>query len=139
MNLPQVEEYGTQTPMSLLRQHIDQGSWYDRSDMSLKKNIISTQYVSCMDLKNGSGYICPRLQRHFITFTTQLPSESDLHTIFGTILHSHLYNFDNEISQMTKSLTDASIALHKEISLRYFICIIFIYTMYMLTYVSICK
>jgi dynein heavy chain len=105
--------------MSLLRQHIDQGSWYDRYDMSLKKNIISTQYVSCMDLKNGSGYICPRLQRHFITFTTQLPSESDLHTIFGTILHSHLYNFDNEINQMTKNFTDASIALHKEISLRF--------------------
>ena len=37
LNLPFVETYGTQTPIALMRQHIDYLSWYDRSDLGLKK------------------------------------------------------------------------------------------------------
>jgi dynein heavy chain len=119
LNLPFVETYGTQTPMALMRQHIDHGSWFDRSDMSLKKLIVDASYVSCMNHKNGSFFIDARLQRHFVTFSNQMPNESDLTTIFGTILNSHLFNFDKSIQNMSKNLTEATITLHKEISTKF--------------------
>ena len=31
LNMAQVETYGTQTPIELIRQHMDYGSWYDRT------------------------------------------------------------------------------------------------------------
>ena len=40
LNLPAVETYGTQTPIALMRQHIDSGSWFDRSDMVIIAFII---------------------------------------------------------------------------------------------------
>jgi len=119
MNLPYVETYGTQTPMALMRQHIDYGSWFDRTDMSLKKQIVDCQYVSCMNQKSGSFFIDPRLQRHFFTFACQMPNEQDLNTIFGTILNGHLFNFDKKIQNLAKNLTDATIALHKEILIKF--------------------
>jgi dynein heavy chain len=97
LNLPFVETYGTQTPIALMRQHIDHSSWYDRSDLGLKKQIVDTQYIACMNHKSGSFFIDPRLQRHFVTFACTMPNEQDLATIFGTILSGHLFVFDKKI------------------------------------------
>ena len=119
LNLPFVETYGTQTPIALMRQHIDHQSWFDRSDMGLKKTIIDCQYVACMNQKSGSFFIDPRLQRHFVTFSCQMPGETDLGTIFGTIMSSHMTNLDKKIQSMAKKLTDATIALHKEVLIKF--------------------
>ena len=53
MNMPFVETYGTQTPIALLRQHFDYSSWYDRTDLGLKKIIQDVQYISAMNHKAG--------------------------------------------------------------------------------------
>ena len=119
LNLPFVETYGTQTPIALMRQHIDHGSWFDRSDLSLKRQIVDTQYVACMNHKSGSFFIDPRLQRHFVTFACSMPCEQDLSTIFGTVLNAHMFNFDRRVQSMSKNITDATITLHKEISSKF--------------------
>ena len=119
LNLPFVETYGTQTPIALMRQHIDHHSWFDRTDLSLKKHIVDAQYVACMNHKSGSFFVDPRLQRHFVTFSCQMPGEQDLATIFGTILGSHFYSFENAVVHRVKSITDATIALHREISAKF--------------------
>lgn len=119
LNLPFVETYGTQTPIALMRQHIDHGSWFDRSDLSLKKHIIDTQYVACMNHKSGSFFVDPRLQRHFVTFACTMPGDQDLATIFGTILSGHLFHFDKRIQIFAKNLTDATITVHKEILTKF--------------------
>ena len=36
LNLPEVDLYGTQSAIALLRQHIDYGHWYDISKLALK-------------------------------------------------------------------------------------------------------
>merc|ERR1711871_763519 len=90
LNLPFVETYGTQTPIALMRQHVDHGQWFDRTDMALKKNIADCHYMACMNHKSGSFLIDPRLQRHFFTFACHMPSDADLTTIFGTIINSHI-------------------------------------------------
>jgi dynein heavy chain len=119
LNLPFVETYGTQTPLALMRQHLDHKQWFDRSDMGLKKTIVDTQYIACMNHKSGSFFVDPRLQRHFFTFSCSLPSDSDLNTIYGTILSAHTYNWDKKVQGMASKLTEASIALHKEVSTKF--------------------
>jgi dynein heavy chain len=119
LNLPFIETYGTQTPMELMRQHIDYGSWFDRNDMSLKKQIQDCQYITAMNNKSGSFFVNPRLQRHFATFICQNPSDADLSMIFGTILNGHLINFDPKIQTHAMAITNATIAVHKEIIARF--------------------
>ena len=86
----QVEQYGTQTPLALLRQHMDYQSWFDRDNLQLKKRIDDVQFVAAMNHKAGSFTINPRLQRHFAVFATQIPSDQDLHTIYSQIVASHI-------------------------------------------------
>ena len=119
LNLPFVEAYGTQTPIALMRQHIDNGGWFDRTDMGLKKSILDCQYAACMNHKSGSFLVDPRLQRNFVTFACQMPGDADLSTIFGTILNSHFFNFGKKIQNMTKNLTEATITLHKEMLTKF--------------------
>jgi dynein heavy chain len=118
MNLPKLEEYGTQTPMALIRQHLDYCSWYDRTEIGLKKTIVDCQYIACMNQKNGSFFIDPRLQRHFVTFACDTPEESDLKIIYGTVLTNHLSSFDRRIQDMVSKLVDSTIAIHREIQLK---------------------
>lgn len=51
LNSPFVETYGTQTPIELLRQLLDYSSWYDRNDLSLKKEIVDVQLIAAMNHK----------------------------------------------------------------------------------------
>ena len=61
MNMPEVDQYFTVQPHTLIRQHIDYSHWYDRTKLTLK-DIHNTQYVSCMNPTAGSFTINPRLQ-----------------------------------------------------------------------------
>ncbi|KAF0701433.1 Aste57867_8075 [Aphanomyces stellatus] len=62
VNMPMVEMYGTQTAIALLRQFMDYGGWYDRTDIGCKKTIQDVQFLACMNPKAGSFTINPRLQ-----------------------------------------------------------------------------
>ena len=53
LNMPFKEEYGTQTPIALLRQYHDYQTWFDRSDPSLKKSIWDVQFVAAMNPSSG--------------------------------------------------------------------------------------
>lgn len=121
LNLPEVELYGTQTPLALIRQYIDHKSWFDRNDLSLKKTIVDCQLIACMNHKNGSFTIDPRLQRHFMTIACQMPSESALMTIFQSIIHDHFVSndFDLKTQQMSQSIAEATINLLRETSNKF--------------------
>jgi dynein heavy chain len=116
MNMPFVEEYGTQTPIALLRQHMDYGGWFDRTDLGLRKEVQSIQYISCMNPKSGSFTINPRLQRHFATFGCLMPGVDDLKTVFGTILRQHVGAFSNPIQKICDSVVKSTIELHTLVS-----------------------
>ena len=119
LNMAMVETYGTQTPIELVRQHMDYGSWYDRTDLGLKKYIQDVQFISCMNNKSGSFFVNPRLQRHFSAFSCTMPGESDLALVYGTILENHLRLFQSSVQKIGASLVDATITAHKEISARF--------------------
>ena len=119
LNMAQVETYGTQTPIELIRQHMDYGSWYDRTDLGLKKFMQDVQFVCCMNNKSGSFTVNPRLQRHFSCFSCALPSEQDLTLVYGAILSNHFKLFNDSVAKIVPSIVDATIIAHKEISSRF--------------------
>eukprot|EP01032_Pedospumella_encystans_P015170 gene15170-17374_t len=73
LNLPEVDAYGTQSAIALLRQHIDYGHWYDLQKLALK-TVDDCQYISALNPTAGSFMVDARLQRHFTCFSVGMPS-----------------------------------------------------------------
>jgi dynein heavy chain len=117
LNLPEVDTYGTQSAIALLRQHIDYGHWYDVTKLSLK-TVDDCQYVTALNPSAGSFSINPRLQRHFIAFSIGMPSATSLLTIYQTFLDGHLssQNFSTQIQGISSTLIKGALAVHKEVS-----------------------
>lgn len=119
MNMPEVDEYGTVSPHTVIRQHLDYGHWYDRNRLTLK-DIHNCQYVSCMNPTSGSFTINPRLQRHFAVFAICFPGQEALTTIYSSILTQHYANaeqkFNISVTKVTSSIVIASLALHAKVA-----------------------
>ena len=119
LNLPYIEEYGTQNAHSLLTQHLNYGQIYDRSDLSLKKEIVDVQYIAAMNPNSGSFTICERLQRHFSVVSCMMPSAGDLDVIFSAILDGHVSTFSNEVQRLVPNIVKVSIQLHEAIQMKF--------------------
>jgi dynein heavy chain len=117
LNLPQVDNYNTQSAIALIRQHIDYGHWYDTQKLSVK-TVDDCRYVSALNPTAGSFSINGRLQRHFTTFAIGMPSASSLLTIYQTFLDGHLLSggFNQSITMVSSSLIKGALAVHKDVS-----------------------
>jgi dynein heavy chain len=115
LNMPEVDKYGTASPMMLLRQFMDYRHWYDRQKLSLKE-IHNCQFVACMNPTAGSFNITQRLQRHFAAFTVNFPTQESLQSIYTSILAGHVAPFGDSIRRLTEKIVTASLALHKKVS-----------------------
>eukprot|EP00752_Nemacystus_decipiens_P011484 g10196.t1 len=119
LNMPFIEEYGTQTPIALLRQYMDYRGWYDRSDLGLRKNIVDVQFLGAMNHKSGSFSVNPRLQRHFVTLGCQTPGDDDLSTIYGAVIGGHLSTFPSDLRRFGGPVLEATIALHRAVCAKF--------------------
>jgi dynein heavy chain len=68
LNMPKVDDYGTQSPICLIRQIIDYALIYDRDHLEEKKLLADVMFSGCMNPKSGSFYVDDRLTRHFSQF-----------------------------------------------------------------------
>ncbi|KAL4164616.1 hypothetical protein KRP22_004480 [Phytophthora ramorum] len=114
LNLPQVDQYGTQGAIALLRQYLDYGHWYDRAKFSLKQ-IVDVQFLSCMNPNAGSFSINPRLQRHFVTFALPQLSAASLQVIYTTFLEGYVADFVEDIRKMCQPILKAALNLHVQV------------------------
>lgn len=115
LNMPEVDKYGTASPHTLLRQHLDYKHWYDRQKLTLK-DIHNCQYVACMNPTAGSFNIDPRLSRHFAFFAVNFPGQESLQSIYSSILSGHLKPYLGSIQRIAERLVTCALALHKKVS-----------------------
>jgi dynein heavy chain len=85
LNMPQLETYGAQPPIELLRQYMDHGGWYDR-DNSFRA-MLDVQLVTAMGPPGGGrSHITSRFQRHFNVVSITDFAISTIKHIYATIL-----------------------------------------------------
>lgn len=116
MNMPEVDQYYTCQPHTLLRQHLDYKHWYDRQKLTLKE-IHNCQYVSAMNPTAGSFTIDTRLQRHFAVFAVSFPGLEALETIYVGILSQYLGDgFPQAVQKYAPNLVRGALELHRRIT-----------------------
>ncbi len=90
MNMPQMEKYGAQPPIELLRMYIDHGYWYDKKDTT-SFFLQDIQLVAAMGPPGGGrNPISPRFTRHFNFITINQFSDETMTRIFSTVMNTFL-------------------------------------------------
>jgi dynein heavy chain len=110
LNMPQVEVYGAQPPIELLRQFMDHGGWYDQKEKTLK-SLVDITILSAMGSPGGGrNHITPRIMRHFLVVAMTEVQEETLSFIYSTILDWHLSTagFDSSIKSTVENVIEAT-------------------------------
>ena len=110
LNMPKPDEYGSQPPLELLRQVIDNGGFYDRQKLFFKK-VRGVSYVSaCGPSGGGRHAISERIARFFHTIWVPEPPEASLQHVYTSILQGHIE------SQLPELLADTNVGFARLIT-----------------------
>eukprot|EP01041_Mallomonas_annulata_P000989 gene989-1935_t len=115
LNMPEVETYGAQPPIELIRQLIDCGGWYDLKEKTWR-TIIDTVVVAAMGPSGGGrNSVTPRLLRHFNLFCFAEFDDSTLRRIFCTIVQWHVQNypFPSDVRNLADPIVDATLDTYR--------------------------
>lgn len=86
----QVDEYGTQQPIALLKLLLDRGGMYDRGKELNYKHIKDLGFIAAMGKAGGGrNEVDPRFISLFSVFNIPFPEEESLHLIYSSILKGH--------------------------------------------------
>ena len=98
LNMPQLEEYGAQPPIELLRQFMDYSGWYGRNNAF--REMVDCLFIAAMGPPGGGrNPVTSRYIRHFSMVGVSEVADETLSSIFTTILDWHLSkgNFSEDI------------------------------------------
>lgn len=90
MCILQIDAYGTQQPIALLKLLLEKGFMYDRGKEMNIKFLRDLGFVAAMG-KAGGGRkeVDPRFTSLFSVFNVPFPSEQSLNLIYSSILKGH--------------------------------------------------
>ncbi|KAF2987534.1 hypothetical protein EK904_013207 [Melospiza melodia maxima] len=116
MNMPKVDEYGTQQPIALLKLLLEKGFMYDRGKEMNIKFLRDLGFVAAMGKAGGGrNEVDPRFMSLFSVFNIPFPSEQSLNLIYLSILKGHTANFNESISAISDKITQCTLELYKMI------------------------
>uniref|UniRef100_A0A8C9FH70 Dynein axonemal heavy chain 10 n=1 Tax=Pavo cristatus TaxID=9049 RepID=A0A8C9FH70_PAVCR len=116
MNMPRVDEYGTQQPIALLKLLLEKGFLYDRSKEMNCKMLRDLGFVAAMGKAGGGrNEVDPRFVSLFSVFNIPFPSEQSLNLIYASILKGHTAVFNESISAISDTITVCTLELYKRI------------------------
>ncbi|KAL0241591.1 hypothetical protein GEMRC1_006826 [Eukaryota sp. GEM-RC1] len=120
LNVPDVDQYGTQSPITLLRQYLDYKHFYDRQKLTLKV-VQNVFLMAAMNPTSGSFDVNPRLKRHFSTFGVNSPSFESLQLIYGSILEGLFTSksFSKAILSVKDKVLEFLLTFHEKVSLSF--------------------
>ncbi|KAL1513082.1 hypothetical protein ABEB36_002553 [Hypothenemus hampei] len=106
MNMPQVDDYGTQQPIALLKLLFEKGGMYDRGKDLHWKILKDISYFAAMGIAGGGrNEVDPRFISMFTVLNLVFPPTSTLHHIYSSILTGHLLIFPEKIQIAPTLLT----------------------------------
>lgn len=86
----QVDNYGTQQPIALLKLLLDRGGIYDRGKELNFKILKDLGFIAAMGMAGGGrNEVDPRFISLFSVFSVPFPTMESLHLIYGSILKGH--------------------------------------------------
>ena len=114
VNMPEIEEYGAQPPIELLRQLVDSGGWYDLEDKSWRSIIDCTLLAAMGPPGGGRNEITPRMMRHFNLLAFESFDDKTLQRIFSTIVTWHFSKkFSAEVTKLGAAVVSATLATYR--------------------------
>ncbi|KAG5475488.1 hypothetical protein LSCM1_03608 [Leishmania martiniquensis] len=114
-NLPQLEEYGAQPPIELLRQYLDHGGWYQHSKEGVEFRHLVDALLLCAMGPAGGGRneITQRFSRHFNLFSVPSFNVATLTTVFGRLSEWILSRgFPSRLRGLSAPLVAATVELY---------------------------
>jgi len=113
LHMPNVDTYGTQQPIAILKFLIEKGFIYDRG-VSLEPKIIKdTQFLSAsLPPGGGTNSTDPRFLSLFNIFCISFPPQATVERIYSSILKGHLENFPEEVKGLSTKITQATLKLY---------------------------
>ena len=86
----QVDDYGTQQPIALLKLLLDRGGMYDRGKELNYKVLKDLGFIAAMGKAGGGrNEVDTRFISLFSVFNIPFPDEDSLHLIYSSILKGH--------------------------------------------------
>jgi len=117
VNMPQVEEYGAQPPLELLRQFLDFKGFYDRDKLFFKEVQDAILTVAAAPPGGGRNKVTPRFVRHFNVLCMAPATSQTMHTMFNSILSGHLSKgFSQDIKGLSSTIVQSTLDVYFKIS-----------------------
>ncbi|XP_029909103.1 dynein heavy chain 10, axonemal [Myripristis murdjan] len=116
LNMPKVDDYGTQQPIALLKLLLDRGGMYDRGKELNYKILKDLGFIAAMGKAGGGrNEVDPRFISLFSVFSIPFPEEASLHLIYASILKGHTEAFEEGIQKVCDKITLCTLELYKNI------------------------
>ena len=115
VNMPQVEVYGAQPPIEILRQWMDHSGWYDRKELTFR-SIIDVQFIAAMGPPGGGrNAITNRFARHFSVINVASFEQETLSLIFSNVVEWWLQkcNLADALARFKSPMVSASIHIYQ--------------------------
>ena len=118
MNMPQVDKYGTQQPIAILKLLLERGGMYDRGKDLNYKNFKDIRYLAAMGKAGGGrNEVDSRFISLFSVFHVTFPSNESLFHIYDSLLTGHFAPFKQEVRDMSGIVTRVTMSLYDQIVL----------------------
>ena len=112
----QVDAYGTQQPIALLKLFLEQDGFYDRGKELNWKRMKDIDSVGAMGPPGGArNAVDPRFISRFSVFEVQFPAHDNLRTIFQSVLMTHVAALPDDIRAVAASLNDITLGVYSHI------------------------
>ncbi|MEQ2161926.1 hypothetical protein GOODEAATRI_014749, partial [Goodea atripinnis] len=109
----QVDNYGTQQPIALLKLLLDRGGIYDRGKELNYKILKDLGFIAAMGKPGGGrNEVDPRFISLFSVFSSPFPTVESLHLIYASIIKGHTKLFGDAIRKVCDKITDCTLELY---------------------------
>ena len=115
VNMPKVEEYGAQPPIELLRQLVDFGGFYSRTNHQWTTIESMTILLAAAPPGGGRSPLTQRFMRHFNVLSMPEANTETMKAIFGGILDGFLHIFPTEVRALGRNACTATIDVYETI------------------------